>query len=104
SVALSSCSLPANRCFSPTRDSKTNRSAARRARLNERREAEEAGQRKRGQKPRRHARNAEKRPRFLSDRRRGARCFAGNASKQEGPWARRKHTLTIETEVEGHRS
>src|SRR5208337_3476201 len=92
SVVPSLCLPPANRCFSPTKDSRTNRNAVRRARPNERREAEEAGRRKRGQKPRPHARNAAKRPRFLSDRRRGARCSAGNASKQGGPWAQRKRT------------
>ena len=43
-----------------------------------------------GRKPKRPARSAERKLQFLSARRRGAPCSAGNASSSGGPWVRHR--------------
>ena len=88
----SSCSLLASKCFSPTRDSRTNRSAAKRVRQNERKAAVGTPLR-RAQKQKPIARNAGKKPRCLSGQRKGGRFFAVNASSNGEPWAR--HRLEV---------
>ena len=86
SVVLSSYLPPANKCFSPTKALRTNRSVAKPAR---RREPKVAGAAVRcGRKRKRTARSAERKRLFHSGRRRGARCIAASASSSGAPWAR----------------
>ena len=82
------CSPPANRCFSPTRASRTSPSGARdanpsaairritRGTINEPKLA-------------RRVRSAGRKPRFPSSPRKDGRFTAGNASSRDGPWAHR---------------
>jgi hypothetical protein len=87
---LSLSSPPANRCSSPTRDSKTSPSGARLAR----RSALTAQVQVRGTdsseaKPRRLVRSVGRRPRSPSNRLRVVRFTAVSAFSRGGPWARR---------------
>jgi hypothetical protein len=74
---------PANRCFSPTKGSRTNPNGARRVRPSAPRVA---GPLRREQKRKRLARSAERKPRCPSGLHRGDRYFAGNASRLEDRW------------------
>jgi len=76
---------PANRCFSPTRDSKTSRSAARVARQSGRKAAVE-GIRLHAQKQKPVARSAARKLQFPSGQRKVARYFAENASRPGARW------------------
>src|SRR5258708_40013325 len=97
---LSSFLRPANRCSSPIKDSKTNASDVRPARRSvpkavEAEEAEEEPPRCE-RKPRPPARNAAKKQRFPSGRRKDARCSAGNASKRGDRWEQLKFQVQLE--------
>src|SRR5215469_1795367 len=87
-VCSSDLLLRASRCFSPTRDSRTNPNGVRPAKRKERK-PEEAGT-SRGPRRKRRARSAARKPRFLSGRPRDARCSAENVSRQGARWERRR--------------
>jgi hypothetical protein len=88
-------SPPANKCFSPTRASKTSPSGVRTAKPNALRARPLVTPS--GRRPKRPARSAERKLRFLSARRRDARCSAANVSSSGGPWVHRhsKGYLTL---------
>ena len=87
---------PANRCFSPTRDSKTSRSAARVARQSGRKAAVE-GIRLHAQKQEPTARSAARKLQSLSGQRKVARYFAENASRRGARWEQLRKQFETES-------
>ena len=83
-------SPPANRCFSPTRASRTSPSGAKAARPRARREAPNRVRTARNaSKPRRYAPSAEKKQPFRSSPHKGVRYIAANVSNSGGRSAHR---------------